>query len=153
MSDNKGWAEVSPSPLLLLLLSLWPSFLLSLSSASFPTSLLFFFRPYFSSPPPRVLRCFTSSSSLFSVSSSFFVVFVVLIPRDDRGVVYMLVLEKLGGFGGFVATGLGRFEHAQNPPLFISAMSLVMSDIEFLSLLYFPLLNTNKVSFQDECTN
>ena len=52
VSDNKGWAEVSPSSLLLLLLSLWPLFLSSSSSASFPTSLLFFFRPCFSSPPP-----------------------------------------------------------------------------------------------------
>ena len=52
-----------------------------------------------------------SSSSLFSFSSSFFVVFVVFILRADRGVIYMRVLEKFGGFGGFVATGLGSFEH------------------------------------------
>ena len=41
------------------------------------------------------------------------IVFVVFIPRLDRGVVYMRVLEKFGGFGGFVATGLGRFKHVQ----------------------------------------
>ena len=35
--------------------------------------------------------------------------FVVFIPRADRGVVYMRVLEKFGGFGGFVAMGLGAF--------------------------------------------
>ena len=51
-----------------------------------------------------------SSSSSFSFSSSFFVVFIVFIPRDDRGVVYMRVLRKFSGFGGFIATGLGRFE-------------------------------------------
>ena len=38
------------------------------------------------------------------------VVFVVFDSRADRGVVYMRVLEKFGGFVGFVATGLGRFE-------------------------------------------
>ena len=43
----------------------------------------------------------------------FFVVFVVFIPRADRGVFYMRVLEKIGGFSGFVATGLGRSEHVQ----------------------------------------
>ena len=37
--------------------------------------------------------------------------FVVFIPRADRGVVYMRVLEKFGGFGGFILTGLGLFEH------------------------------------------
>ena len=42
---------------------------------------------------------------LFLLFLSFF------IPRADRGVVYMHVLEKFGGFGGFVATGLGGFEH------------------------------------------
>ena len=57
-------------------------------------------------------RRYTSSSS-FSFPSSFFVVFVVFIPRADRGVVYMRVLEKFGGFGGFVATGLGGFEHVR----------------------------------------
>ena len=35
------------------------------------------------------------------------------IPWDDRGVVYMRVLEKFGGFGGFVTTGLGIFEHVR----------------------------------------
>ena len=64
-------------------------------------------------PPPRVLRRFASSSSSFSFSSSFFVVFFVFIPRYNRGVVYMRVLEKFGGFGGFVATGLGRFKHVR----------------------------------------
>ena len=54
-----------------------------------------------------------SYSSSFSFLSSFFVVFVVFIPRADRGVVYMRVLEKFGRFGGFVATGLGRFEHVR----------------------------------------
>ena len=54
-----------------------------------------------------------SSSSPFSFSSSFFVVFVVFIPMADRGVVYMYVLETFGGFGGFVATGIGRFEHVR----------------------------------------
>ena len=48
-----------------------------------------------------------------SFSSSFFVVFVVFIPKADRGVVYMRVLENFGRFGGFVATGLGRFEHVR----------------------------------------
>ena len=47
------------------------------------------------------------------VLSSFFVIFIVFIPRANRGVVYMRVLEKFGGFGGFVATGLGRFEHVR----------------------------------------
>ena len=56
MSYNKGWADVLPSPLLLFILSLWPSFSSSSSSASFPTSLLFFFPPHFSSPSPL---CFT----------------------------------------------------------------------------------------------
>ena len=56
------------------------------------------------------IRLTLSSSSLFSFSSSFFVVFI---PRDDRGVVYMHVLEKFGGFGGFVTTGLGLFKHVQ----------------------------------------
>ena len=42
-----------------------------------------------------------------------FVIFVVFIPRADRGVVYMRVLEKFGGFGGFVTTGLGLFEHVR----------------------------------------
>ena len=32
---------------------------------------------------------------------------------NDLSVVYMRVLEKFGGFGGFVATGLGRFEHVR----------------------------------------
>ena len=68
---------------------------------------------FFFPPPPRVLRRFESSSSSFSFSFSFFVVFIVFIPRADRGVVYMCVLEKFGGFGGFIATGLGRFEHVQ----------------------------------------
>ena len=67
----------------------------------------------FSSSPPRVLRRFESSSSSFSFSFSFFVVFIVFIPRDDRGVVYMRVLETFVGFGGFVATCLGRFEHVR----------------------------------------
>ena len=49
----------------------------------------------------------------FSFLSSFFVVFVVFNPRADRGVVYMRVLEKFGDFGGFVATGLGGFEHVR----------------------------------------
>ena len=39
--------------------------------------------------------------------------FVVFIPRADMGVVYMRVLEKFGRFGGFVATGLGGFEHVR----------------------------------------
>ena len=55
------------------------------------------------------IRLTLSSSSLFS--SSFFVVFVVFIPRSDRGVVYMRVSEKIGVFGGFVAIGLRRFKH------------------------------------------
>ena len=46
-------------------------------------------------------------------SSSFFVIFVIFIPRADRGVVYMRVLEKFGGFGEFVTTGLGLFEHVR----------------------------------------
>ena len=41
------------------------------------------------------------------------VVFVVFVPRADRGVVYMRVLEKFVGFGGFVATGLGGFKHVR----------------------------------------
>ena len=45
--------------------------------------------------PPQVLRRFASSSLLFSFSSSFFVVFVVFIPRADRSVIYISVLEKL----------------------------------------------------------
>ena len=57
----------------------------------------------------------TNSTYLFLllivfVLSSFFVVFVVFIPRANRGIVYMRVLET---FGGFVATGLGRFENAR----------------------------------------
>ena len=57
---------------------------------------------------------FLYSSAQFKTNSSpFFVVFVVFIARADRGVVYMRVLEKFGGFGGFVATGLGGFEHVQ----------------------------------------
>ena len=59
------------------------------------------------------IRLNLSSSSSFSFSSSLFVVFVVFIPRADRGVVYMRVLEKIGGFGGFVVTGLGRFKHVR----------------------------------------
>ena len=39
--------------------------------------------------------------------------FVVFIPRADRGVVYMRVLEKFGGFSEFVGTGLGRSEHVR----------------------------------------
>ena len=77
---------------------------------------------FFCSGPPQCSSCIHQqnskriwltlfSSSSFSFLSSFFVVFVVFIPRADRGVVYMRVLEKLGGFGGFVATGLGRSEH------------------------------------------
>ena len=57
MSDNKGWAEVSPSPLLLLLLSLWPSFLSSSSSASFPTFLLFFVVPSFWERQREIFWC------------------------------------------------------------------------------------------------
>ena len=68
---------------------------------------------FFFSPPPRVLRRFTSSSSSFSFLPSFFVVFVVFIPRADRGVVYMRVLERIGVFGGFVATGIGRYGHVR----------------------------------------
>ena len=56
------------------------------------------------------IRLTLSSSSSFSFSYSFFVIFI---PRANRGVVYMLVLEKIGGFGGFVATGLGRSEHVR----------------------------------------
>ena len=48
-----------------------------------------------------------------SFLSSFFFIFVVFIPRADRGIVYMRVLEKFGGFGGFVATGFGLFEHVR----------------------------------------
>ena len=59
------------------------------------------------------IRLTLSSSSSFSFLSSFFVIFVIFIPRADRGVVYMRVLEKLGGFGGFVETGIGRFEHVR----------------------------------------
>ena len=51
-------------------------------------------------PPPLVLRRFVSSSSSFSFLFSFFVFFVVFIPRADRGVVYMRVLETSGGFSG-----------------------------------------------------
>ena len=51
-----------------------------------------------------------SSSSLFSFLSSFFVVFI---PRADRGIIYMRLLEKFGVFGGFIATGLGHFEHVR----------------------------------------
>ena len=65
---------------------------------------------FFFSPPPKVLRRFAYFSSLFSFLSSFFVVFI---PRADRGVVYIRVLEKFGGFGGFVAMGLGSFGHGQ----------------------------------------
>ena len=61
----------------------------------------------------KLIRLTLSSSSSFSFSSYFFVVFIVFIPRADRGVVYMHVLEKFGGFGGFVATGIGRFEHVR----------------------------------------
>ena len=110
MSDNKGCAEVSPYPLLLLLLSLWPLFSSSPLSTSFPTYLLLFFRPYFLLPPP--FEFYVASRPpprRFHFRLLFFVVFVVFIPRADRGVVYMHVLEKIGGFGGFVATGLGRF--------------------------------------------
>ena len=53
------------------------------------------------------------SSLAMRMESSFFVVFVVFVPRADRGVVYMRVLEKFGGFGGFVTTGLGIFEHVR----------------------------------------
>ena len=69
-----------------------------------PTIFLFF-RPiefYVAScPPPRRFR----------FCLSFFVACVVFIPRANRRVVYMRVLEKIGGFGGFVATGFGSFEH------------------------------------------
>ena len=79
---------------------------------------------FFYSSPPQCSSCIHQHnskriwitlfpSSLFSFSSSFFVVFVVFIPRADRGVVYMRVLEKFGGFGRFVATGLGRSEHVR----------------------------------------
>ena len=78
----------------------------------------------FCSGPPQCSSCIhqhnskrtqlTLSSSLsFSFSSSFFVVFVVFIPRADRGVVCMRVLEKFGGFVGFVGTGLGCSEHVR----------------------------------------
>ena len=59
------------------------------------------------------IRLTLSSSSSFSFSSSFFVVFVVFIPRADRGVIYMRVLEKFGRFGGFVTTGLRRFKNVR----------------------------------------
>ena len=39
--------------------------------------------------------------------------FIVFIPRADRGVVYMHMLEKFGGFGVFVTTGLGLFEYVR----------------------------------------
>ena len=45
--------------------------------------------------------------------SFLFVVFVVFIPRADRGIVYMRVLEKFGRFCGFVATGLRCFKHVR----------------------------------------
>ena len=57
------------------------------------------------------IRLTLSSSSSFSFLSSFFVVFVVFIPRANRCVVYMRVLENFGGFGGFVTAGLRLFEH------------------------------------------
>ena len=111
VSDNNGWAENRCLPF---------------SSSSYPSGRHFWHRflappslhPSSSSfdhiflpPPPRVLRRLASSSSSFSFLSSFFVVFVVFIPRDDRGIVYMCVLEKCGGFGGIVGTGIGRFKH------------------------------------------
>ena len=58
----------------------------------------------------RILLTLSSSSS-FSFFSSYFVVFVIFVPKADRGVVYMRVFETFGGFSGFVATGIGRFEH------------------------------------------
>ena len=59
------------------------------------------------------IRLTLSSSLLFSFSSSFVVIFVVFIHRADRGVVYMRVLKKIGGLGGFVTTGLRLFEHVR----------------------------------------
>ena len=60
---------------------------------------------------------FLYSSPQFKTNSTYpfllLVVFVVFIPRADRGVVYMHVLEKFGGFGGFVAMGLGGFEYVR----------------------------------------
>ena len=56
------------------------------------------------------IRLTLSSSLSFSFLSSFFVDFI---PRADRGVVYMRVLEKFGGFGGFVTTGLRSFENVR----------------------------------------
>ena len=62
---------------------------------------------------------FLYSSAQFKTNSTYpflllvVFVFVVFIPRADKGVVYRRVLEKFGGFGGFVATGLGSFEHVQ----------------------------------------
>ena len=61
----------------------------------------------------KLIRLTLSSSSSFSFLSSFFVVFIVFIPRADRVVVYMRVLENFGRFGGFVTTGLGLFEHVR----------------------------------------
>ena len=66
---------------------------------------------YFSSSPPSSLTSLRILLLVIFVSSSFFVVFVVFIPRNDRDVVYMCVLETFGGFVGFFATGLRRFEH------------------------------------------
>ena len=114
MIDNKGWAEVSPSPP-----SPPPPIPLAVVFVVVVECLLPHIPPillpavFFFPSPLDFLRRFTSSSSLFSFSSSFFVVFVVFIPMADRGVVYMYVLETFGGFGGFVATGIGRFEHVQ----------------------------------------
>ena len=72
-----------------------------------------FRRCYIHQHNSKRIRITLSSSLSFSFLSSFFVVFVVSISRADRGIVYMHVLEKFGGFGGFVATGLRRFEHVR----------------------------------------
>ena len=113
MSDNKVLAEVSPSPLLLLFLSIWLSFFVVVVERLFPhiPNLLL----------PTVFFFFSASSftvlcvllPLVFVFVFIFVVVVFFIPRVNRDVVYMRMLEKIGGFIGFVATGFGRFEHVR----------------------------------------